>query len=168
MSRRTLWLAITILVAGLLAFPLLAQGPQSHAGRGPNGIMLHAGGGPGQGTGPSHLDLSGKVALEGLVEDVSMGPGRGTPNFTMTADGKKVTIVTSPYRLVMNANFRISLGDRINVLAYPFVGQQDTFAAAELKNLTTGAVLTLRDESGFPMMNHGNCGNCPLNHTTQP
>ncbi len=167
MSRRLTWIALALLIAGALALPILAQGPPANAGNSRHGIMAHAGAGAGQGGSLSHLDLSGKTAFEGVVDGVSMEPGAGTPSFTMLADGKKVTIVTSPYRALLDAGYKISVGDRMNVLAYPFVQLKDTYAAAELKNLTTGVPLTLRDENGVPTMRHGACGNCPLHTATQ-
>jgi len=168
MSRRLTLIAVIVSCAAVLALPLLAQGLQSHAGRVQHGVRAHAGSGPGQGAAVSHLDLAGKTVLEGVVDGINMGRGHGTPSFTMVADGKKVTIVTSPYRAVIDADYKISMGDRINVLAYPFTQQKDTYAAAELKNLTTGAVLTLRDENGVPAMGNGACANCPCNTAAHP
>jgi len=130
--------------------------------------MAHAGGGPGHGAYLSHLNLSGKIALEGVVDSISMERGKGSPSFTMVADGKKVTIVTGPYRALLDADYKISLGDRMNVLAFPFVQLQDTFAAAELKNLSTGATLTLRDDSGIPTGGRGCCADCPCTQCAAP
>ncbi len=168
MARKLTLIAVVLFSAAILTLPLLAQAPQSHLGSGPHGTMSHAGRGPGLGAAASHLDLAGKTVLEGVVDGISMGRGQGTPSFTMVADGKKVTIVTSPYRAVLDANYKISIGDRMNVVAYPFVDLVDTYAAAELKNLTTGVVLTLRDANGVPLMGNGDCANCPYHPATQP
>ncbi len=168
MSRKLILIAVVVFGAAVLTLPLLAQGPQTHAGSGPHGIMSHAGRGPGLGVAASQLDLAGKTVLEGVVDGISMGRGQGTPSFTMVADGKKVSIVTSPYRALLDANYKISIGDRMNVVAFPFVDLVDIYAAAELKNLTTGVVLTLRDANGVPLLSNGDCANCPYHSATQP
>ncbi len=169
MLRKLSLIVIAAVVAAALALPLFSQGPQGYVGHGPQGVRSHAGGGPGQGARLSHLDLSVKVILEGVVDGVNMAPGQGFPSFTMTLDGKKVTIVTSPYRLLLDANYTISVGNRMKVTAYPFIQTPDTYAAAELNNLTTSAILTLRDDSGVPVIMRGHRGDCPhLTGTTQP
>ena len=163
MSRKLYLIVIAIVCAAL---PLAGQGMQHHPMGAGNGVRAHAGGAPGQGT-ISHLDLAAKTVLEGVVDGISMGRGQGTPSFTMVANGKKVVIVASPFRALLDADYKISIGDRMNVTAYPFREVQDTLAAAELRNLTTGAILTLRDENGVPIMADGYCGNCPYHPAGQ-
>ncbi len=167
MSRKLYLIVIAIICAAALALPLAGQGMQHNPMGAGNGVRAHAGGGAGQGT-ISHLDLAGKIVLEGVVDGISMGRGMGTPSFTMVANGKKVVIVTSPYRALLDANYKISIGDSMSVTAYPFRELQDTFAAADLKNLTTGADLILRDANGVPLMAGGDCGNCPYHTTNHP
>lgn len=169
MLQRVRWIGIAVLAAGVLTLPILAQGFQNHLAHGQQGTMPHAGAGQGPAAAASHLDLSNKVAFEGLVQSVAMERGQGSPSFVMLADGKRVTIVTAPYRLLIDADYKISVGDKMNVLAYAFLQTADTYAAAELKNLTSGKVLTLRGDDGVPLMRQRhNCADCPLHTPTAP
>ncbi len=130
------------LSTGVMAQQYMHQG-------GMRGTMPH----PGQGMAaqcPLQVDLANKTALEGTVESVNMAPGQGMPTFVLQVGDKKATIVASPYRILANALFEIRVGDRMNVLAFPSTQTQDTFLAAELKNLTTGKTLLLRDDNGLP------------------
>ena len=163
MSRKSSWFGLLILVVIVLSLPLLAQGPMNQRGYGQQqGARLHSGGVPGQGACAGSLDPANLVALEGIVEAVQLERGRGNPGFTMTADGKKVTIITSPYRALLDADYKIKIGDKMNVVAYRLAQPPDTYIAAELKNLTSGTVLTLRDAGGLPITNRRGCGNCPM------
>ncbi len=113
------------------------------------------------GTGQPQFDFTNKASLEGAVQSVNMGLHQGFPNFTMLLDnGKTVTIVTSPFRTLLDAKYKIALNDRMSVLAYPSLVQAGTYVAAELKNLTNGTVLTLRDDQGVPVGATG-CAGCP-------
>ncbi len=102
------------------------------------------------GTGPQ-LDLAAKTSFDGTVAEVSMGYGQGFPTFTLDTGGKKVTFVASPYRLLADADFMIKTGDTMSVLAYPSKRYEGAYVAAELRNLTTGKALVLRDDQGFPV-----------------
>ncbi len=153
MSKRSITLFSTL--AAVLVLSLVATAQMPHYGRGA-GAQANC---PQPG-----IDLANKVSLEGTVESVNMGPGQGFPSFILVlSDGKKATILSSPYRALMNANYSIRANDRMSVLAYPSLQVNDTYVAAELKNLTTGTVLTLRDENGLPVVGtHGGSGMCGL------
>ncbi len=112
----------------------------------------------------AQLDLSNKVALEGTVKSVNMGPGQGFPTLVLTqADGKDATVVVSPFRAMVDANFKVSIGDHIAVSAFPSLQYKDAFVAAQLNNLDNGTSIVLRDASGLPVAsNGGRCGNCPF------
>ncbi len=101
------------------------------------------------------LDIAGKTSLDGTVESVSVAPGQGMPSFVITTGDQKATVIASPYWTLVNANFEIRVGDKMSVLAFPSLQVKDTFVAAELKNLTTGKSLILRDEYGMPMGGFG-------------
>jgi hypothetical protein len=86
--------------------------------------------------------------------------------------GGEVIVVTAPFRAVLNANYKIEIGDTISVIAFQSAQDEDMFVAAELNN--GGKILTLRDASGVPAAGpgrgngyggagrgNGNCGNCP-------
>jgi hypothetical protein len=102
------------------------------------------------GAGPQ-MNLAAKTSFDGTVADVKMSNGQGFPTFTLdTAEGK-VTIVASPYRLLADAGFVIKAGDKMSALAFPSIRYEGVYVASELKNLTTGKVLVLRDDQGFPL-----------------
>ncbi len=81
-----------------------------------------------------------------------MGRGMGFPSFTLRQkDGNEVTVAASPYRLLLDAGYKISQGDQMSVLVFPSLQYENTFIAAELTNQTTGKSLTLRDANGYPV-----------------
>jgi hypothetical protein len=129
--------------------------------------MMGGGGGMMRGMGGMgcSFDFSKTVSLDGTVDSVAMAQGQGFPHFVLVlADGTKVTIVTAPFRAVLDANYTIAKGNQMSVVAFPST-QSDTFRAAVLTNASNGnAVLNLRDASGAPVTagrGNGTCGNCP-------
>jgi hypothetical protein len=125
----------------------------SARGRGPgSGRAWAAGqGGPPCGRAGAQVNLAAKTSLEGSVADVNMGYGQGFPSFTLRTGEGDVTIVASPYRVLADAGFAVNAGDKMSVLAFPSNRYEGAYVAAELKNLTTGKVLVLRDDQGFPV-----------------
>jgi hypothetical protein len=96
------------------------------------------------------------VSLDGAVDSVSIGIGQGHPSFTLAlADGRTVAVLAGPYYFLLENDFEINVGDRMSVRAFPSLRFADTYVAVELKNLMTGAVLTLRDENGVPVWSSG-------------
>jgi hypothetical protein len=75
-------------------------------------------------------------------------------------DGRKAIIVASPFKVLLNAEYSITVGDRMSILAFPSLQYQGTFVAAELKNLTSGANLVLANADGFPIGGRGGRGRC--------
>ncbi len=156
MSRKMLLTLGAAAIAVALSIAAVAQTHQYGHGSGVGGSAAHF-----------NLDLATKTSIEGTVDGLHMGRGMGQPSFTLSkSDGKTVTIVASPYWAVLEANFKIALGDKMSVLAFPTQQYPDTYVATELKNLTNGTVLTLRDDTGAPIggngSNCGMCGNCPF------
>lgn len=95
--------------------------------------------------------LAEVVTLRGVVVSVDMAPGQEFPTFSMLqADGSLVTVITGPYHLLLESGFDLRVGDEMLVLAIMSMWYPDTYAAAELKNLTTGDTLVLRDGAGRP------------------
>jgi len=146
MIRRTVSISLLVLLAGAMALSGMAQNPRQVRG-----------GGPGPGVGAATI-----VTLEGVVDSVNAAYGQGTPSFTITLqDGKKATIVASPFRTVQDANFKIAIGDNISVLAFPSLQHEGAYVAQEIKNLSTGSVITLRDDAGIPIGGRaGRCAGC--------
>ncbi len=155
-NKNVIVLALVLLSLVLvLSLPATAQMRQHNRGLGAQGNMVHP-----------NIDPANKVTLDGTVESINMGPGQGFPSFTLVlSDGKRVTVVASPYRALLSANFKIAIGDHMLVLGFPSLQYQDTYLAAELKNLTNGTTITLRDASGTPVVGQGGpgqCGVCPF------
>jgi hypothetical protein len=128
----------------------------------------------GQGDGIcANVDLTKTVALTGTVVSVHMGRGMGFPSFTLQAGNKEVTVVASPYRILMAANYTIEVGNQMSVVAYPSTNDTGAYLAVDLTNSTTGAAITLRDAGGVPAGAggmrgrgmggmRGMGGNCPM------
>jgi hypothetical protein len=122
-------------------------------GRGPGWARAWAGGqgGPPCGRAGAQVNLAAKTSFEGSVTEVSMGYRQGLPSFTLRTGEGDITIVASPYRVLADAGFAVNAGDKMSVLAFPSTRYEGAYVAAELKNLTTGKVLVLRDDQGFPV-----------------
>jgi len=134
MTRKLINISIVILIITAVTLIVTAQN------RGPNRP------GPNQNI----------VSLQGVVEATDMGIGQRFPSFTlMGADGSKVTIMSGPYRILLENHFEINVGDRMSVRAFPSLQFKDTYVAVELKNLTTGEAVALRDEQGLPLRGPG-------------
>jgi hypothetical protein len=111
--------------------------------------------------GEPQLDLAGKTSFDGKVESVNMGPQQGFPNFTLIrSDGKTVLVVAAPFRALLDAQFKIAVGDNLAVVAYPSKVHENAYVAAEIMNLTNQTSIVLRDENGIPLgggMGRGGC-----------
>jgi hypothetical protein len=95
--------------------------------------------------------LAEVVTLQGIVVSVDMAPGQEFPTFSLLlADGRIVTIITGPYYFLLEGGFDIRVGDELQVTALISMWYPDTYAACELRNLTTGDTLVLRDGAGQP------------------
>ena len=151
MSRKSTIVALVVILLAAMSVSAIAQqyGHRCWMQHSPQGTGQH----PAQGVMPSchmQLDLAGKTSVEGTVESVSMAPGQGMPSFVIITGDQKATIIASPYWILANANFEIRVGDKMSVLAFPSLQNKDTYVAADLKNLTTGKYLLLRNEDGMP------------------
>jgi hypothetical protein len=106
------------------------------------------------------------VNLDGTVVDVFMAPGEEFPHFTLAlANGKRVTIVTGPYYVLLRNAFEIRAGDRMSMRAFESHWYTDTFVAVSLDNLTTGEAIVLRDTTGSPTWpNTQTCDNAGIGY----
>jgi hypothetical protein len=167
--------SVALLAVFSLAADQTAQsGCRMMGGMGGMRGMMGGGGGMMRGMGGMgcSFDFSKTVSLDGTVDSVAMAQGQGFPHFVLAlADGTKATVVTAPYRAVLDANYKITVGNQMSVVAFPST-QPDTFRAAVLTNASNGnAVLNLRDASGAPVAagqgngcprrGAGTCENCP-------
>ena len=135
-----------------------AQGMRGAGAMG-RGMMRGAGsmrgmhGGPGMGDCEicTNLDLKARKTLAGTVQSVEMGPGQGMPSFTLSVDGKAIVIIAGPFWALQQADFKISAGDSLSVVAYPSLRQEGSYVAAEILNASTQKSIKLRDENGIPL-----------------
>ncbi len=152
LRKRFNMILATVFLLGFTAFTT-AQNPP--AGSGPG----YRGGCAGAQAGCARLNLAAATTVAGTVENVNLGRGTGFPTFTLKQkDGNEATIVASPYRLLLDAEYQITPGDQMSVLAFPSLQYEGTFVAAELTNQTTGKSLTLRSADGYPVGGRGGRG----------
>lgn len=98
-----------------------------------------------------------------------MNAGEGFSNFTLAlSDAKKATIVASLCSALLQAGHKISAGDKMNVLAFFSLQREGTYVARELKNLTAGKVLTLRDDNGVSLSGRWGCGRAGAGYCADP
>ncbi len=115
--------------------------------------------GRGMAQGQPLVNAASKVALLGYVDAVNLTRGTGMPSITLLqSDGKKATVIVSPFWAIANAGFEIQPGQNLSITAFPAVQLQNTYLAAEIQNLTTGKVLTLRNDAVFPNDGRGGHG----------
>lgn len=128
---------------------------KTQAGRGQGGN-----GGPGGGQGPCALagpDMSAVTTVAGEVVSFAGGPGAGTPTLVLaTADGD-LSVVVSPYHVVVAAGFVFEPGIELEVTYAPVSCEGgDHLVAISVVDLATGVSLQLRDpETGFPLTGGG-------------
>jgi hypothetical protein len=149
------------LLRNAAGMPLWSGGARGMRGAGAMGQGMMRGAGPmrGMGGGPgmgdcalcSKLDLKAGRTLAGNVQSVEMGTGQGMPNFTLVVDGKATVIVASPFWALEQADFKISVGDSLSVVAYPSLQHEGYYVAAEIVNASTQQSIKLRDENGLPL-----------------
>jgi hypothetical protein len=90
--------------------------------------------------------------FQGGVVSMNMAAGEGQPSIVLErTDGTEVTVRVSPYRVISANDFEINTSDQMEVRAFKSLNGNDLFVAVELKNLTTGEDVTLRDENGQPV-----------------
>jgi hypothetical protein len=115
--------------------------------------------GRGLGQGQPLSNVAAKTALLGYVDGVNLERGKGMPTITLLQnDGEKITVIVSPFWAIANSGFEVKAGQNMSILALPATQLENTYFAAELQNLTTGKVLTLRNDAGFPTVGRGGRG----------
>lgn len=110
-------------------------------------------GGMGYGGGAAWLEIdqASLSTIKGTVESVNSGVGEGYTSITVVkSGGKRFTILTGPYRFMLENSFEIRAGHRVKVRAYKSTQLETIYVAAMVKNQTTGKKLSLLDDSGRP------------------
>jgi hypothetical protein len=89
------------------------------------------------------VDLEWKT-LEGTVTAVSE-----TTITIAAADGTPIVLENRPWQYALSMGFSVKTGDKLILTG--FYETPETFTAAGIQNITSGASVKLRDESGRPM-----------------
>ena len=148
------------------------QNPRLHIGRGTPGpgTGTGLGVGPGQGVGVGqHVgsglcagdgpDLSRTTTFAGSVVSFTGGPGVGLPTLVMTTANGEVSIVLSPYRALVQADYAPAAGSQVEVKAAPVtLDAQEHWVALTIKDVATGLEVVLRNaETGLPLVTGRGC-----------
>jgi hypothetical protein len=128
MKRLATVLLLAVLPALLIAVPASAQRGE----RGP--------------------DPATRATFEGTIVDARMEPGEGRPTLLIeAADSERTSVRLGPYWMLEEGAFTASVGDAVRVVAYECTRCDADVVAGRVENLTTGAVVELRDDEGMPL-----------------
>jgi hypothetical protein len=135
MKSSSIFGAATLGMALVLAGPLAAQ--QVRAGAG-------------DGTGP-RVDTSTTFTVQGEVVSFQAGFGQTTPLLTVReAGGTETAFVLGPFRELQAQNFAAQAGDRAEVSGWVCTNCAQRMVVGQVKNLTKGLTLVLRNADGTP------------------
>lgn len=141
--------------------PGSGQGNGSGQGGGHGRGHGHGRGGQGSGTCPNGWagpDMAAAVTVDATVVSVDAEPGAGTPTVVINADGDELTILVSPYRLLVASGLVLEEGSEISITYAPVTTDTSThLVAISITDLVSGVTAQLRDpETGFPLIGgHG-------------
>ncbi len=127
-----------------------ATGAGTGSGRGPAAGGLHC-----NGTLP---DLARTTTFAGAVSSFTGGAGQGYPTLVVATTQGDVTIMLSPYRVLLQAGYTPAPGAQVAVVAAPVdVDGTDEWVAITLTDVASGLELQFRNpETGFPVVaGHG-------------
>ncbi len=123
-------------MALVLASPLAAQ-----QGRG----------GARDGSGP-RVDTGTTFTVQGEVVSFRAAPGQAMPQLTVReASGSETAFVLGPFRYLQAQNFTAEAGERAEVTGWVCAGCPQGMVVGQVKNLTRGLTLVLRDADGTPV-----------------
>ena len=108
-------------------------------------------GGAGDGTGP-RVDTSTTFTVQGEVVSFRAAPGQAMPQLTVReASGNETTFVLGPFRYLQAQNFAAEAGDRAEVSGWVCASCAQGRVVGQVKNLTRGLTLVLRNADGTPV-----------------
>jgi hypothetical protein len=108
-------------------------------------------GGAGDGTGP-RVDTSKAFTVQGEVVSFQAAPGQAMPQLTVReASGNETVFVLGPFRYLQAQNFAAQAGDRAEVNGWACSGCEQGAVVAQVKNVTRGLTLVLRNAEGTPV-----------------
>jgi hypothetical protein len=158
MKKLALLAVAVVGIVGLATFSWAGgNGNGSGNGNG-NGQGQGSGCSGGQGGGNGTIDTAHPVVVAGTVVGFNAAAGEGTPTLVVKASGEEKTFVLGPYWYLAEKGFKANAGDSVEVKGYPCTGCANGLATAEVKNLTQGVSLSLRDEKGLPLWTKGGSG----------
>ena len=96
-----------------------------------------------------------KVELRGRIERIQLQRGQGMPDLEVRAGEKTVNVLLGSMRYLMEQNFNPKAGDEVSVTGYKL---NDRIVAVTVTLPSTGKVLKLRDENGWPVWMRGRRG----------
>lgn len=94
------------------------------------------------------------VTLKGTILTLDVFRGRGPGRFNMrTVEGREVTVLLGSVRYLIQKGFNLSSGDTVEVKLLVPNEKDDPkrFVAVEVRNLTRGTIIRLRDERMRPL-----------------
>ncbi|MEW6366865.1 MAG: hypothetical protein AB1714_19735 [Acidobacteriota bacterium] len=110
------------------------------------------------GAGPcgQRVDTSNPVVVHGQVEKYAAGYGQGTPTLVVRdSSGKRYSFVLGPYRYLASKKFVAKTGDQVEVHAWASNLCPSGYAVEEVRNVTRGVTVKLRDANGRPLWTGG-------------
>jgi hypothetical protein len=107
--------------------------------------------GRGGGSGP-RVDTSKTVTVQGDVVSFQAGLGQGMPELVVReANGNETSFVLGPFRYLESQGFVAQAGDRVEINGYVCPSCESGVAVAQVKNLTRGLTVVLRNADGTPV-----------------
>lgn len=101
----------------------------------------------GSGTPPS----GPQSVINGTVVSFTAGTGAGMPTLVIQQNGTNVTLALGPYWFLQNANFTAAAGDVVEATVIACSECPNGYAVVAVKDITSGASVTLRDSQGIPL-----------------
>jgi hypothetical protein len=89
--------------------------------------------------------------LAGTVVNTSFAAGQGMPSLMLRTSAGDLTVMIGPYWLLANNKFEIKAGQVVEIKAFQDPRSANTYAATEIKDTASGAVMVLRDAAGMPL-----------------
>ncbi len=90
------------------------------------------------------------LTLVGTVIITNFAAGQGMPSLTLRTGAGDLTVMVGPYWKLANSKFEIKTSQALEIKALQDPRFANTYAATEIKDVASGAVLVLRDAAGMP------------------
>lgn len=97
------------------------------------------------------LDTEQPIELAGEVVSFIAGPGLQQPTIILDVEGTWVTVRLGPNWYLRDQEFTAAEGDQVEATAYTCDACTADYVAASVYNVSTGALIELRDADGVPL-----------------